>query len=274
MSNPQDRVVTKSGYAPVHGLQMYYEMEGQGKPLIYVPPAFEHAGANYFPGLNQIRTVITPDLQGHGRTADIPDRPISLEQHAEDVVELMNHLGIEKADFFGQSFGATIAAIIAVRYPDRVNKVAAYGATFAGPLEAVRPEVLQSNADPSPESRGIQYQKENYKKVAPDPNYWPKLWAKVVGLQWAGFTPEELGSLQVPILIALGDHDFVRFDHAIKVFHAIPKAELAVIPNASHFVLFSEQEKVIPTVVHFLNRPVDRIPFATAETGYQPGKTR
>ena len=74
------------GYAPVNGLKMYYEIEGTGDPLVCIPPAFGYAGVNSYPALVQSHTVITIDLQGHGRTVDIPERPLSIEQNAKDVV--------------------------------------------------------------------------------------------------------------------------------------------------------------------------------------------
>jgi pimeloyl-ACP methyl ester carboxylesterase len=262
------------GYAPVNDLNMYYEIEGTGEPLVYIPPAFGYAGAKSFPALARIRSVITVDLQGHGRTADIPERPITFEQHARDVVGLLTHLGVSKADFFGESFGGVIATLIAVRYPARVGRVATYAATFGPPPRAVKPEVLRPILAPTPDSRGIRFQKEQYQRVAPDPAYWPRIWEKVFGAQWDGFSTDELASITAPLLIALGDHDFVRLDHALAVFKVIPKAELAVIPDAGHFVLFSEPEKVIPVVAHFLTKPEKGFPLATAETGYHPGETR
>src|SRR5262245_12649787 len=69
----------RHGYAPINGLNMYYEIEGTGDPLVYIPPAFGFAGLKSFPALTQNRSVITVDLQGHGRTADIPERPNSIE---------------------------------------------------------------------------------------------------------------------------------------------------------------------------------------------------
>ena len=105
------------GYAPVNGLEMYYEIEGTGDPLVCIPPAFGYAGVNPYPGLVQSHTVITVDLQGHGRTPDIPERPLSIEQYAEDVVGLLKFLGIPKADFFGESYGGNAAAMIAIRTP-------------------------------------------------------------------------------------------------------------------------------------------------------------
>jgi pimeloyl-ACP methyl ester carboxylesterase len=186
----------------------------------------------------------------------------------------LKHLGIAKADFFGESFGGVIATMIAIRYPEVVGRVATYGATFAAPQIAVKSEVLNPSVAPTPDARGIQFQRENYEKVAPDPAYWPTIWNKVFRNSWGGFTKDELVSLQAPLLIALGDHDFVRLEHALETFRRIPNAELAVIPDAGHFAPYSEPERVIQVVERFLNKPAMRPPFATAETGYHPGDTR
>jgi pimeloyl-ACP methyl ester carboxylesterase len=274
MNSLNGKTTEPRGYAPINGLKMYYEIEGTGDPLVYIPPAFGYAGLKSFPVLVQSHSVITVDLQGHGRTADIPERPITFEQHAKDVVGLLKYLGISRADFFGESFGGVIATMIAIHYPELVGRVATYAATFGPPQIAVKREILCPNLAPTPDSRGIQFQRENYKKVAPDPNYWPKIWGKVFNIQWGGFSNEELASIKAPVLIALGDHDFVRLEHAIETFKLIPNAELAVIPDAGHFALFSEQKRVIPVVENFLEKSEKKIPFATAETGYHPGETR
>ena len=253
---------------------MYYEIAGTGDPLVYLPPAFGFAGLKSFPALVERHSVITVDFQGHGRTADILERPITLEQNAKDVVGLLKCLGISKADFFGESYGGVIATMLALRYPALVGRVATYGAIFGPPQIALNPEMLRTSVAPTPDSRGIQFQRENYKKVAADPNYWPKIFDKVGSIQWVGFSNEELASIRAPILILLGDSDFVRLGHAVETVKLIPNAELAVIPSASHFVLFSEHERVIPIVKHFLEKPGKSLPLATAETGYHPGETR
>jgi pimeloyl-ACP methyl ester carboxylesterase len=265
---------TIHGYAPVNGLKMYYEIEGTGDPLVYIPPDFGFAGLKSFRALVQSHSVITVDLQGNGRTADIPERPISIEQYAKDVVALLKYLEISKADFFGESYGGATAAMIAVRYPEVVGRVATCGATFGPPQIALNPETTHFDHPPAAGSGYIQFQRDNYKRVAPDPDYWSKIFDKVGSIQWGGFSKEELASIKAPILIVLGDHDFVRLEHAVETFKLIPNVELAVIPDASHFVLYSEQERVIPVVKHFLEKPEKKIPFATAETGYHPGETR
>lgn len=274
MNSLKDKISATRGYAPVNGLKMYYEIEGAGDPLVYIPPVFGFAGLNSFPALAQSHSVITVDLQGNGRTADIPERSLSIEQYAKDVVDLLKYLGIPKADFFGESYGAATATMIAVRCPEFVGRVATYGGTFGPPQIAHNPEMLRFDHPPTPDSRSHQFQKERYKKVAPDPDYWPKIWGKAVSIEWEGFSHEELASIKAPVLIALGDRDFVRVEHALETFKLIPNAEFAVIPDAGHFVLFSEQERVIPVVKHFLEKPAKRIPVATAEAGYHPDETR
>ena len=114
--------LVRSGYAPVNGLQMYYEIHGTGKPLVTIHPVW--GLANVFPQLVRHRQLIAVELQGHGRTADI-DRPLTFEQHADDVAALLKHLQIEQADFFGVCSGGIVAVMMAVRLTGRRSVVAA-----------------------------------------------------------------------------------------------------------------------------------------------------
>lgn len=268
------RTTKTRGYAPVNGLKIYYQIEGSGDPILFIPPAFGFAGRESFPELVQNHSVITVDLQGNGRTADIPERPISIEQYAEDVVSLVKYLGISKADFIGASYGGDAAAVIAIRYPELVRRVVTYAATFAPPPTTLNPETTHYDHSPTAETRDVQFQRESYMKVAPDPNYWPKIYEKVGKIQWKGFSKEELASVKVPFLVVQGDHDFVRIEHSVETVKLIPHAELAVIPSASHFALSSEPERVIPVIKHFLEKSENQLPLATANVGYHPGETR
>ena len=268
------KTIETRGYAPVNGLKLYYEIEGTGEPLVYIPPVFGYAGVNEFPTLRRNRQVITMDLQGHGRTADVPERPITFEQHAKDVIGLLDYLGIDRADLFGESFGGIVATLIAVRHPAKVNRLITYGTIFGKPQDSVRPEILRALPSETAETRGIQFQRDNYKKVAPDPEYWPTIWTKVCSAQCPGFSKEELASIQAPFLIIQGDHDFVRIEHSVETYKTIPNGELAIIPDAGHFVMTWDQQKVIPAIETFLSGPSVKIPFATTETGYHAGETR
>ena len=138
-----------------------------------------------------------------------------------------------QADFFGESYGANTAVMIAVRHPELVGRVATYGATFVPGRIALNPEITHYDEPPTAESRSIQFQRENYKKVAPDPGYWPKLYEKVGRVHWEGSSKEELASIKAPILVIVGDHDFVRPEHSVESSKLILNAELSVIPDAS-----------------------------------------
>jgi pimeloyl-ACP methyl ester carboxylesterase len=253
---------------------MYYEIEGSGAALVFIPPAFGFAGLNRFPELLANHSVITVDLQGHGRTADIPARPMSIEQYAEDVAGLLNYLQIEKADFLGESYGGNTAAVIALRYPGLVRRLVTYSATFAPPPDTLDPATTYYGHTPTADTRDVQFQRENFKRVAADPGYWPTIYDKVGNIRWNGFTKEELASIRAPMLIIQGDKDFVRLEHSLATVKSIPHAEFAVIPDASHFALYSEQERVIPIVKHFLEKPENRLPTAIADVGYHPNETR
>src|SRR6476661_1365572 len=92
----------RTGYAPVNGLNMYYEIHGTGQPLVLLHGAFSAIGTSFgqvLPGLAQGRQIVAVELQGHGRTADI-DRPLTLEGMADDVAAAIDQLGIEPADIF------------------------------------------------------------------------------------------------------------------------------------------------------------------------------
>jgi pimeloyl-ACP methyl ester carboxylesterase len=258
------KTLVRSGYAPVNGLQMYYEIHGTGKPLVTIHPVW--GLADVFPSLISHRQLIAVELQGHGRTADI-DRPLTFEQHAEDVATLLKHLQIEQADVFGESIGGIVAVMMAVRHPDLIGRVATYATSFS----KFGPPVGLSSAD----GYSVQFPRENYQKVAPDPTHWPMLFAKTQRMEWQGFSPDELKSIKAPILIATGDHDYgLSVEHSVEMFRLIPNAQLAVIPDAGHFVLSVDPEKLLPIVAAFLDEPISTVPFATPQTGYHPGVTR
>jgi pimeloyl-ACP methyl ester carboxylesterase len=256
----------RTGYAPVNGLKMYYQITGEGPPAVYIHPIVSHCGLiRRLPGNRQ---WIAMDLQGHGRTADI-DRRITCEQNADDIAALLKHLKIEKADFFGDSFGGAIAVMMAVRHPTLVRRVVSYGSPLA-PLPKDVATVVTSD------SELVRWEREEYQKVAPDRTHWPTFFAKVLksGMEWRGFAPDELKAINAPVLIACGDHDLIPVERCAELSRMIPNAQLAVIPDASHFVLFSEPEKLLPSVAAFLDAPSTKAPLGTLETGYYPGVTR
>src|ERR1700761_5814331 len=224
---------------------MYYEITGEGEPLIYIPAAFAFSGVTDFPELTRQARVVQVSLQGHGRTADI-DRPLSFEQSAQDVVALMQYLEIERAHFFGWSYGGLISMLIALRHPERVGRVATYGSLFGAAKDAIRPDKLGPPLKDEPDGPAHQFAREHYRRVAPDPDHWPILWEKLMNIAPCDLPREQLASVKSRVLVALGDNDFIRLEHALYAYSTLPNAELAVIPDASHFLLYDRPWKLEP----------------------------
>ena len=262
-----------SGYAPVNGLKMHYEITGEGDPLIYIPAAFAFSGMTEFPELTKRWRVVQVDVQGHGRTAD-RDTPLSFDQHVSDILGLMDYLEISRADFFGWSYGGLVATLIALRYPDRVKRVVTYGALYGPPQEAIRPEMFGPLVEQSPDGAAHSFARDHFMRVAPEPSHWPVFWKKLMDIVPVSLTKDELASITPRILVSVGDNDFISLEHAIYAYRNLSHAELAVIPDATHFLLYDQPSKLEPIIAGFLSSPDDRVPFGTIATGYQPGKTR
>jgi pimeloyl-ACP methyl ester carboxylesterase len=263
----------KVGYAPVNGLKMHYEITGEGDPLIYIPAAFAFSGMTEFPELTKRWRVVQVDVQGHGRTAD-RDTALSFDQHVSDILGLMDHLEIARADFLGWSYGGLVATLIALRYPERVRRVVTYGALYGPPQDAIRPEMFGPPVEQKPDGDAHRFARDHFMRVAPDPGRWPVFWKKLMDLMPVSLTSDELASIKSRILVSVGDNDFISLEHAIYAFRHLKNAELAVIPDATHFLLYDKPHKLEPLISEFLTAPEERLPFGTIATGFQPGKTR
>jgi pimeloyl-ACP methyl ester carboxylesterase len=264
-TQPKIPAEKKTGYAPVNGLKMYYEIRGEGRPAVFIHPTLGQSGL--IPDLPRNRQWILMDLQGHGRTANI-DRPLTCEQHADDIAALLKHLKIDQADFVGDSFGGTIAVMMAVRHPKLVRRVVSHGGSLAPYPGAVADR-------PPADADYVKWQREEYQKLAPDPKQWPTLYDKATKslFAWNGFSPDQLKGIRAPVLIAGGDHDLLPLERFVEWSRRIPNAQLAIFPDASHFMLFSEPERLMPTIAAFLDAPTDKVPMGMAN-GYYPGVTR
>src|SRR5256886_17560434 len=121
----------RGNYARVNGLDLYYELHGNGQPLVVLPGAFWtiEAIGELVAQLATTRRVIAVELQGHGHTADI-DRPLSFESMADDIAALITSLGLEQADLFVYSLGGGVALQTAIRHPEVVRKLALASTAF------------------------------------------------------------------------------------------------------------------------------------------------
>ena len=263
-------VTPKSGYAPVNGLKMYYEIHGAGQPLILL-----HGGlgatdmySQILPLLSKDRQVIGVDLQAHGHTADI-DRPMSFEAMADDVAALMTYLKIEKADVMGYSMGGGVALRTAVQHPAAVRRLVIVSVAFR--RDGWYPEIVAgmsqvSAAAAEPMKQTPMYQ--TYAKLAPRPQDWPVLLTKMGELLRKDYDWSRIcQSIQVPTLLVFGDADAVRTAHAVEFFEllgggkkdggwdgsGISKARLAVLPGLTHYTVFASPA-MASTVTAFLDK--------------------
>jgi pimeloyl-ACP methyl ester carboxylesterase len=247
-------------YASVNGLEMYYEIHGAGRPLVLLhggPTTIDTSFGKLLPTLAKARQVIAVEQQGHGHTADI-DRPLSFEQMADDTAALLRHLKIEKADFFGYSDGGNVALGIAIRHPDLVRKLAVAGTNYNN--DGIYPEILEFLKHARPDDLGDL--RDAYVRVAPRPEDWPRLVAKVaeLGVQFKGWRPEDIRAIEAPALVMIGDADIVRPEHAVEMFRLLPHAQLAVLPGTDHIALVERVDWVLSMIAAFLDAPMPEDP--------------
>lgn len=254
-------LAVRSGYAPVNGLKMYYEIHGSANGK--TPPLFLlHGGCStietsfgkVLPALAKNRQVIAFEQQGHGHTADI-DRPFTFEQSAEDTISLMRYLKIREADIFGYSNGGHIVLAIAIRYPEVVRKIIVESAMFS--RDGSDPGIWESFKEAKLDEMPAELQ-ESYLRVAPHPEDLPTFFAKCVKrmLDFKGWTPEEIKSIDAPTLVIIGDHDIVRPEHAVSMFRLLPNAQLAVLPGTDHMTIVNRSAWLLSMTEAFLNAPM------------------
>jgi pimeloyl-ACP methyl ester carboxylesterase len=257
-------------YATVNGLRMFYEIHGSGQPLVLLPGALSTIETSFgaaLPLLAKTRRVIAVELQAQGRTSD-REGPLSYEQMADDVDALLGQLGVPQADFFGYSLGGGVAVQLAVRHPNRVRKFVFAGGTAYSP-DGFYPELIEAQKTLKPENlAGSPYQLA-YARVAPQPDHWPDVIAKIKDLDqtWKGFPAEQLRAIAAPALLVIGDADIVRPEHTVEMFrllgggvagdiHGLPRSQLAVLPGTTHVTLVDRTDWLVSMVMAFLDAPM------------------
>ncbi len=245
-------------YAEVNGLNLYYEIHGEGRPMILL-----HGGLGsgqmfgpILPALTANHRVIAPDLQGHGRTADI-DRPISERLMADDIAALIDHLGLERPDLLGYSLGGGVAFHTAVKYPEKVGKLVTASIYFRSDdvhdeLKALQGQVNASAAEFMKETPMW----ETYQRLAPRPDDFGRLLDKIGEMMKDDFDyTDELRGIQVPTLLVAADADQAPPSALVEAFKLIdgglrdggwsgenrPKGghALAILPGLTHYDIFA-----------------------------------
>ena len=271
MSGSENGASGAGNYAPVNGLEMYYEVHGEGEPLILLHGgvgAIEMFG-EVLPLLAEGRQVIGVDLQAHGRTADI-DRPMTYEAMADDVAALIEHLGVGEADVMGYSLGGGVALQTAIRHPEAVRKAVLVSTPFK--RDGWYPEVLAGMEQMGPEA--AEPMKETpmyllYAGVAPRPEDWPVLLSKLGELLRQDYDwSEDVAALEMPVMIVVGDADSIPPAHAAEFFGLLgggerdagwdgsgrPESRLAILPGTTHYDIFYSPA-LASAVAPFLDAP-------------------
>jgi pimeloyl-ACP methyl ester carboxylesterase len=243
-------------YAAVNGLDVYYETHGTGHPLVLL-----HGGLGsgemfeqVLPALAEQHLVILPDLQGHGRTADV-DRPIDVRLMADDVAALIDHLELDRPDVVGYSLGGGVALHTAAKYPDRVRRLVSASANVR--RDAIYPEMREQQAQVS--AAAAEFLKETpmyelYQRVAPRPGDFPRLLDKIGASMARDFDyADDVRSLRVPTLVMAADADMAPPSHYVEIFELLDGGRrdggwmgegrpagghaLAILPGLTHYNL-------------------------------------
>jgi pimeloyl-ACP methyl ester carboxylesterase len=246
----------RSGYAPVNGLSMYYEIHGAGEPLILLHGGLGSTGmfGGVLPTLAADRQVIAVELQAHGRTADI-DRPLRYELMGDDIAALIRHLGLAATDLMGYSLGGGVALRTAIQHPGLVRKLVIVSTPFS--QAGWHPEIVASMTQMN--GTAAEFMKESsmyqeYARVAPRPMDFPVLLDKIGDMLRQNYDwSNDVAALKMPTLLVFGDADSIPPAYSARFFElfgggkidggwdgsGMSNARLAILPGVTHYNIFS-----------------------------------
>ena len=256
-----------TGYAPVNGLKMYYEIHGNGEPVVLLHGAFMAITGDWNDWIHELsktRKVIAVEMQGHGRTADI-NRDMTYDNLADDVAALLDHLKIPSADIVGYSLGGGVAIDCAIRHPEKVRKVVSISAVMRrdGWVKEANdfwPNFTFEMIKGTPAEVA-------YKELSPTPNGFSELFnhIKATAMRPYDFGADKLKATKAPMFFIHGDADGVRLDHIAEMYrlkgggdihgdmHPRAASRLAILPDTTHVTLLNRRETIIPMIVDFLD---------------------
>jgi pimeloyl-ACP methyl ester carboxylesterase len=264
-SRGQQSKPADSGYAPVNGIKVYYEIYGEGKPIVLLHGAFYTIEMNWgklIPELSKTRKVIAIELQGHGHTP-YSDRKLDFTTLASDVVGVMDYLKVDSADVAGYSMGGSVAYQLTIQSPKRVKKLVIISSTYKS--AGWRPEVTNAFKNFKPEFFTNSPMKAAYDAVAPDKTKWTKFLEQMFA--FAG-TPFDMGGANIakitsPVLLISGDNDGLDKIELIKTYQLLggavsadlgpmPKSHLAIVPSQGHVTLMMQTKTISGYLDDFL----------------------
>jgi len=255
----QDQTAIKYGsnnaagnYKRINGINMYYETYGSGKPLIFLHGNggsiySSRAKIDYF---KQFFKVIAIDSRGHGKSVDTTTKMLTYTQMANDIKVLLDSLGIDSAYISGQSDGGILGLLIAINYPSKISKLAAFGANLFPGKKAIVDEIENMVRDTLRVTKDF-----NRRRLYSLLEYQPNI------------SEKELKTIKCPVLIMSGDRDVIRLEHSIKIFYNIENSNFFVMPGATHFGSYEKPELFNLVLMEFLNKPFSKISTVELFTG-------
>jgi pimeloyl-ACP methyl ester carboxylesterase len=259
----------KAGYADINGVKYYYEISGQGDPLLVLHGGLGsiHMFGLVLPSLLKNHRVIAVDLHGHGRTA-LGSRNISMIDQGADMAALIKSLGYNQVDVMGYSFGGGVAFQLAVQNPAMVRRLVLVSAPYS--QNGFFPEMLTQQAQVGAAMLPMMKDTPMYKtyvEVAPKPEDFPKLLDQMGAVMrqtydWSADVPK----LTMPVMLVYGDSDMIQPEHIVKFYHLLggglkdagwmrenmSKSRLAVLPDVTHYEM-TVSPQLVPTVLPFLD---------------------
>jgi pimeloyl-ACP methyl ester carboxylesterase len=259
-----------TGYAPVNGLRMYYEVHGAGDPVVLLHGSFmtitnnwANDRAPWIGELSKTRRVIAVEMQGHGRTADIK-RDFSYPNLADDVAALLDFLKIKQADVIGYSMGAGVAMQLAIRHPAKVRKVVSISGVFRH--DGWVKEATDAFPKTTPEMFKGSPMESEYKRLSPTPDKFGEFVRRVIAMDLKpyDFGADKLAATRAPMFFIHGDADGVRLAHIAEMFRLKGRelfgdlqprspSRLAILPNTTHVTLMEKSKTIIPMINDFLD---------------------
>ncbi|CAN5635875.1 alpha/beta hydrolase [soil metagenome] len=273
VQTPQSQSAPQSGYAPVNGLRMYYEIHGSGgTPLLLLHGGLFNIDLQFgelLPSLAATRQVIAADFQGHGRTNDI-DRPLTCADLASDVIGLLEHLDVPQADVFGFSVGGGVALHLAIRHPELVRKLIVSSVSFHPGGD--RPENTEAVGALTVDVIAGTPMEQEYRAKSPHPDQLQGLLDKLGTFDqgFTGWADDDIRGIAAPTLLTVGDCDAVKLEHAVRFlqlrggdvngdFVGVPASQLAVFPGTTHFFGLARTELVRDVALTFLDAPLPAV---------------
>ena len=264
-SNGQINKPSASGYAPVNGIKVYYEVYGAGKPIVLLHGAFMTIEANWaqlIPELSKTRKVIAVEMQGHGHTA-FSERKLDLATFASDVDGVMNYLKVDSADVVGYSMGGSVAYQLAIQNPKRIKKLVIISATYKS--TGWIPQIATAFKSMKPEMFADSPMKTAYDATAPDKTKWSKFIEQMlvfIGQQY-DMGDGNIAKITAPVLIIAGDNDGLDKIELAKTYQLLgggvsadmgpmPKSQLAIVPSQSHVSVMMQTKTISDYLNSFL----------------------